>query len=320
MPSNFDAKKSRILKQLAEPCESYNDSSPKGTIDEPIRSLIDDINNREGFVTTSSCSGRISVFLEGSRPVEKADVQANSQADTIRSSVGGKGGGSWRFVSHKPVKLCNENSEVDLHNAFGMHPKQKLPSDMESSTRYVHLKFEAMILHVLSATNTYAQEMLAAALASGFRESGAVGLSSSTQQESTPTVAVRSTGLGFDAIIGYEICEDGVQRIQSLVDESYLRILVGIANSRFRINSERIARFRDSLFRVRLSNIIDEGNQFKATVWEDPVARRERKRQEGLQRQQRQQFEKLCTKEDVLGQDVYKVHLSETSSPYPSPS
>lgn len=53
------------------PDEEYTDLSPKGTVDAGIRDLIDELNRVDGFVTTSSCAGRVSVFLEGRRSKER---------------------------------------------------------------------------------------------------------------------------------------------------------------------------------------------------------------------------------------------------------
>jgi tRNA wybutosine-synthesizing protein 3 len=65
--ASFEASKQRILAQLAVPAEEYDDLSPKGSVDAPIRALIDRLNSAPGFVTTSSCSGRVSVFVEGNK-------------------------------------------------------------------------------------------------------------------------------------------------------------------------------------------------------------------------------------------------------------
>ncbi|EXJ62946.1 hypothetical protein A1O7_03390 [Cladophialophora yegresii CBS 114405] len=67
IPPSFHAKKSQILRSLNQPTDSYTDNSPKGTVDAQIRDLIDEINAYEGFVTTSSCAGRVAVFVEGPR-------------------------------------------------------------------------------------------------------------------------------------------------------------------------------------------------------------------------------------------------------------
>lgn len=71
IPKTFTQRKRKILSALAVPDEEYTDLSPKGTVDAGIRDLIDELNKVEGFVTTSSCAGRVSVFLEGRRSKER---------------------------------------------------------------------------------------------------------------------------------------------------------------------------------------------------------------------------------------------------------
>ena len=159
------------------------------------------------------------------------------------------------------------------------------------------------ILHVLSASLEHAQRILNAGMGAGFRESGAVSLGSSKAGEANPVVAVRSTGYSFDSIIGYQ---DEEGRNISLIDESHMRLLVGIANERFKINVERIARFRTQLL---------DSNQSASTTtfgasnpdWEDADARKRRKRKEGLARQRALQAatseEKVLAGNESLGVD-----------------
>ena len=52
----FRSDKTRVLGKA--------DLSRKGSVDGPIRELIDYINAQDSFYTTSSCSGRIAVFSE----------------------------------------------------------------------------------------------------------------------------------------------------------------------------------------------------------------------------------------------------------------
>ncbi|KAF2190491.1 hypothetical protein K469DRAFT_733231 [Zopfia rhizophila CBS 207.26] len=284
MQSRFEVKKQRILEQLNTQDENYHDLSPKGSIDKPIRSLIDDINHLDGLVTTSSCSGRISVFLEGKKKDgSRADTQGNVEAD--RAGPGGKGGGSWLFISHSPVETLEISSDSQLMSKFGM----KLSNSQDEQTpsvdcRYIHIKFEPMILHILAASLDHTQRVLSAAISAGFRESGAMSLTSSKTREMNPMVAVRSTGYSYDAIIGYQ---DDTGNNVALVDEMYLRTLVGIANERFKTNAERISRFRSLLLEQyghRGMNKLLEAFSVKQD-WEDPDVRRERKRKEGLRRQ-----------------------------------
>lgn len=118
-------------------------------------------------------------------------------------------------------------------------------------------------------------------MGAGFRESGAVSLVSSKAGEANPVVAVRSTGYSFDSIIGYQNTEG---HNISLIDESHLQTLVQIANERFKINAERIARFRTQLLdSYRPAPMPTSG--LPKPVWEDADARKQRKREEGLARQ-----------------------------------
>src|SRR5437763_4376424 len=67
IPASFARKKAAILAALSLPTDEYQDRSPKGSVDDEIRDLIDEINAYDGLVTTSSCAGRIAVFLEGDK-------------------------------------------------------------------------------------------------------------------------------------------------------------------------------------------------------------------------------------------------------------
>jgi tRNA wybutosine-synthesizing protein 3 len=124
--------------------------------------------------------------------------------------------------------------------------------------------------------------VLTAALTAGFRESGAVSLAPSKNGEVNPIAAVRSTGYSFDSIIGYH---DSSGQDVALVDEEYLRTLVRVANERFQINTERIARFREALLQ-QYNPQPTENSIGTASVWEDGETRKARKKAEGLARQQ----------------------------------
>ena len=169
IPAAFTAKKNDILASLATPDVDYTDASPKGSIDVPIKGLIDRINGLEGVVTTSSCSGRISVFLEGTKGHHAGKVgEANgvenevfdevtyqvdsvvgkSNADTMikeretskealqRYVPGGKGnGGRWLFVSHDPLPEDFFRAEASLSRALGLDPNANANGALQPSLR-----------------------------------------------------------------------------------------------------------------------------------------------------------------------------------------
>lgn len=135
--------------------------------------------------------------------------------------------------------------------------------------------------------------ILQSALRAGFRESGALNITPQADRTATPIVAVRSTGLSFESLIGYEV--DGIEC--SLVQETHLRMLMDIANERFSENAKRIARFReafrDMVLEPRRVRLNSEGKQ-----WENAAARRERMREEGLRRKQQALREGSVENED----------------------
>ncbi|KAM5346769.1 hypothetical protein ACJ41O_009774 [Fusarium nematophilum] len=273
-PPAFVDKKKKILDQLSVPGAEYTDASPKGSVDEGIRDLIDEINQSSGFVTTSSCAGRVSVFLEGRR-VAEAD-----EGDEQVAGVGGKGaGGTWLFVSHDPVPTDDDENK-DWGRELGLEDSDTIQdvAGTIKERRLVHFKFEAMILHVLTASPEHAQLLLRCGLQAGFRESGALNLLPSGKDAVTPMVAIRTMGLAFESLIGQQV--DG--RCQRLVSPGYLRTLIHIANERFAENTKRIQRFQEA-FRAAASAPSPRRNP-EGQEWEDAAARRERKRAEGLRR------------------------------------
>ncbi|KAG6025884.1 hypothetical protein E4U19_002903 [Claviceps sp. Clav32 group G5] len=277
-PPGFEAKKTRILHDLAVPEAEYTDASPKGTIDTGIRDLISEINAAEGFVTTSSCAGRVSVFLEGRKVA--ADVHGDAGSASQVAGVGGKGaGGTWLFVSHDVVEGENWADGLALRG----NAEEEEEEEEEEGRRLIHFKFEPMILHILTASPSHAQALLQAALQAGFRESGALNITPQADSSTTPVVAVRSMGLSFESLIGFESSRSGSRH--ALVTASHLRLLMGIARERFAENSKRIERFRGA-FANRVLESREKRTNSDGREWEDAAARRERMREEGLRRRE----------------------------------
>lgn len=82
LPQPFLLKKQKILASLASSSSpTYSDKSPKGSVDAEIIELIDTINGLDGYVTTSSCAGRISVFVEGGIEEDRSDSDGNDDED-----------------------------------------------------------------------------------------------------------------------------------------------------------------------------------------------------------------------------------------------
>eukprot|EP00899_Mesostigma_viride_P015022 jgi/Mesvir1/23520/Mv18225-RA.1 len=237
---NFDARKRRVLEQIAS---SEKDKSKKGGLDIPIAELIASINAVDGLYTTSSCSGRTSIFAE--------NVVATSGFKGKKKG----GGGSWLYVTHD---LANED-EVLLalttfcgsKNADSTHS----PPNAEESSSYSHqlpeedeeavssipprgqlakenlvvLRFEPFILTTECLTMGHALKLVNCALQAGFRESGI-------------TAAEKRIIVGIRCSIRLEVpvIMDG----KLLVQESYIRYLAQLCNEKMHANQARINRFQ----------------------------------------------------------------------------
>jgi len=154
MSTSFDIKKRSILEQLNIPDHQYTDASPKGSVDEGIRELVDAINADPSYVTTSSCSGRVAVFVEGSPKAAGSDVSTSQhdsdEIDSVRifSGVtsGGKGGGRWLFTSHDPIETTQFDQRNDIVKLLGLPSSEAIcfPQAGERP-KYIHFKFEPMV-------------------------------------------------------------------------------------------------------------------------------------------------------------------------------
>ena len=164
IPPSFIIKKKAILTSLFTPESAYTDLSPKGSVDAAIKPLIDRINALEGVVTTSSCAGRLSVFLEGRKSCNgrqrRGDARDNEGfgKESEQAAVpGGKGlGGKWLFVSHEPVFLSEKGEEKEhLSQLLGLglsgaQNEALTLSGEVNEMRLVRFQFEPMVCRVVA--------------------------------------------------------------------------------------------------------------------------------------------------------------------------
>lgn len=276
MSNSFTNKKRKILGQLNAPANEYTDASPKGSVDEPIRQFVDEINDIDELVTTSSCSGRFAFYLEG--PRKGTTHLDHESSERQAASAGGKGGGQWLYVTHDPLSKTPSVddmilSENDFQTTYTEQP-------VLSGARLVHFKFEPMILHILASSVDAAKRVLSAAQVAGFRESGISSISGPPGKEADMVmVAVRSTGLSTDSPIGYLEQDNEHKTLVLTVSETYVQSLVAMANEKFGTNIERTQHFRQAL----LENFAPPTGA--AADWEPADVRKARKREEGLRRQ-----------------------------------
>lgn len=129
MTSLFDRQKAEKLSKV--------DLSRKGSVDEPIVDFLQKLNRHSDYVSLSSCSGRIIVFVGG---------------DNLKK------GCQWILVKHDKV---TEEDEVWQKVAHESHQDGILT-----------LKFEPFILHCQCRHLEAAKKLLQLANEAGFRNSG----------------------------------------------------------------------------------------------------------------------------------------------------
>lgn len=131
---DFDASKSKILEGLRS---TEVDASPKGHPDAPIFPLLDLINAHEDLVTTSSCSGRVAVYVDAAAEMQEAGGHISSKGT----------GGRWTCVRHEPFSRPEIEARDDelLRTLFGSDGASAAGARYQAGQRLVHFKFEPMV-------------------------------------------------------------------------------------------------------------------------------------------------------------------------------
>lgn len=150
----------------------------------------------------------------------------------------------------------------------------------------------------MAASLHHAQPILSAAINAGFRESGLQSLKNLDDPSSCPMVAVRTSGLSLESLIGVLPEGENDSEIRCIVDEKYLVLLMNIANQRFVMNTERIQRFSENLF---------QRSKGVEPAWEDDLSRQKRKRAEGLKR--KEALQKEIARENIKDSRVPEDHI-----------
>lgn len=253
MQNSFDQKKASILQRISSTDEANPDASPKGSIDVHCVPLIDLINSNHDMVTTSSCSGRVSVYKEGYKDTSGGPIAVVSKGYE----------GSWIFITHDIQDLEGWYKKID----FRYYKRANIAESLSEKNRYILFKFEPLILHVKCRDASTANDLFTTAVNCGFRESG-IG--------SNYNVAIR-TSIRLDIPIGYV---NNDNEIVAIVDEEYLKIITKQAEARFNQNFRKL----DELYQG-VSALNDCGSQ--KTAKETKEERRERKIREGLAKREK---------------------------------
>ena len=208
------------------------DLSPKGSYDWPIRDLIDLINSHNDYMTTSSCSGRISLFVAADDVVESDEIWDEVGAMPQTKGV------HWLLVEHGPVQLDNVRTALNT---------------VKNQSSLCYLRCEGFILHIHCKDIDAAKELHALALSSGFRESGI------TIGNKRVMLAIRTTAYTTELPISI-----GNSRI---FPDDILTIIINQYNTKLLANFHRINRFQNVLKRSwSWPHLVHESSDDKDTL------------------------------------------------------
>eukprot|EP01063_Lacrimia_lanifica_P001551 TRINITY_DN1078_c0_g1_i1.p1 TRINITY_DN1078_c0_g1~~TRINITY_DN1078_c0_g1_i1.p1 ORF type:complete len:298 (+),score=61.05 TRINITY_DN1078_c0_g1_i1:56-949(+) len=269
----FDARKAAVQRELAS---ASVDRSPKGTVDNRCWPMIDFLNSCEQYVTTSSCSGRVAMWLDPPKADSgKADDNDHDDdddgADNVpvlpeASGAGKKGrGGRWLHVTHDLPVLADFTAALDKYVAECSPDASTSPSPFG----VVWVRFEPYILHVQARSLAAASQLLRAGLAAGFRNSGIVA--GGTDTHPTYVVAFRLTS-AINAPVLTALTERHVASAGGVVE-----YLVVEAEEKMRATWARADRLLEAFRSLH--------NRPASAPKEDPKDRWARKREVGLKKQ-----------------------------------
>ncbi|RNF27537.1 tRNA wybutosine-synthesizing protein 3 [Trypanosoma conorhini] len=179
----------RREKILADLRENRNDKSHAGRVDPLVAPLVHLINDKfRCYVTSSSCSGRVSLFHRG-------QVSAAVEGQRAERKRGAFGQGAL-FQTHdafSDVERAVEQLLVPALEGFSVwRTKQHEDDPLIYETELLQLKFEPMIVHVLCETMDDAARLLQCATESGQMESGVLSCSRGTSDARKITCCITS--------------------------------------------------------------------------------------------------------------------------------
>lgn len=262
----FTSRKKQILAQLGS---GDIDKSPKGFIDEHISDLCFYLNQLPHTYTTSSCSGRITVFLHGDE-TKGGDWLLATHDFTTEEEVG------------RALLTIIPKRDAAQYGLECLFPNNVIPDDVAEEPVHqladhstVYLRFEGAILCVETLDLLTASNFNVVCHEAGFRDSGITSITSRY------IVNMRGANrLDVPLILGGKM----------LVNGEYVKHLTKLANDKMAYNFERIAHVWGMFKKDQYFNV-------------------EAQQQLLLEQQQQQQKKDLTTQQTTLYNNTYQVIL-----------
>jgi len=195
-------------KQKLDKLQAGIDKSRKGEVDKPIKELIDILNSKEDYYTTSSCSGRIALMAI-------PDTGKKYQTE-------------WLFVSHSEVQE-NETKEIINHVKKASIEKNKT----------LFFRFQPFIIHVAARDVESASALLRSAKETGLKRSGITSIEG--------RIVLEIRGHDIIEVPIMEPSEPKTSSNGMTVTEEYVEYLINQANKKMRNNFLKIEEFTQGI-------------------------------------------------------------------------
>jgi tRNA wybutosine-synthesizing protein 3 len=164
-------------------------------VDEEALPIVNLINAHDNYATTSSCSGRVSLFHRCSGSTEPSSLSSTESADESERRKRGRYGQGALFQSHEAIV---DVSGTALSITKVLADLKVFGADSDPPTEFLSLRFEPFILHVMCRSNDDAAVLLQAASQSGQRRSGILSASRGVEGHRRIVCNITSA-LHFDA-------------------------------------------------------------------------------------------------------------------------
>ncbi|SCU67337.1 Methyltransferase TYW3, putative [Trypanosoma equiperdum] len=265
----FGQRRQKILEDLQE---NKNDKSLAGRVDPQVAPLVQFINEHFScYVTSSSCSGRVSLFHKGQlsagcpiNPLAEAKVlKADANADMHNRKRGAFGQGAL-FQSHDPIPNVEEmvtqrlvpvlgsfeewrSRQLQLEGGLKLMQEKKHFDSLLHETELLELKFEPMIVHVQCETLDDAARLLQCANESGQMESGILSCSRGANEQRKITCCITSSLRVALPLFAQGCWLLGHPKFDSAEWRSLLTNALVHMNVLFGVNEQRRGRFLEKL-------------------------------------------------------------------------
>ncbi|EED90870.1 predicted protein [Thalassiosira pseudonana CCMP1335] len=266
-----------------------NDKSPKGSVDEKARPLVDLINRHPEYVTLSSCSGRVALFdpsggggseeeeEEASNGVEhdglatRGDslVDADDTPQRAKSTkISGKGRGKWIFVTHDILPDLGHQMIQSLRTVGEerrlREQHHKRQTSQHNNNPPITFKHEPPLLHIAASSLAAGKKLLHIVKSvCALRESGLV------LTDQRVTVEVRTTGTLLCLPLMITFKDEPRQGFELQPNDMYLMSLADMANERMAQNEIVLQRIYAAL-EAELFQYCEESSDCLASTTDEP--------------------------------------------------